>query len=201
MEMFENLEKSKQERIINAALSEFAHRGYRDASTNVITQQAGISKGALFHYFENKETLYSYLMDYTADRITEMVMADMPETDDLIELFYYFAIRKTKLAIKYPLMFDFLYRVIREEPDHPKYHQLIEQSSAIMRTITEGQIDTSRFRPGISFERAIEICMWTSEGFGQAYARQHQSLQPEDMVQGARDLLETLKIMLYKEDE
>ncbi|MDD3656837.1 MAG: TetR/AcrR family transcriptional regulator, partial [Atribacterota bacterium] len=52
---FHSLESEKQERIINAALKEFARNGYGKASTNEIIKQAGISKGSLFNYFNNKK--------------------------------------------------------------------------------------------------------------------------------------------------
>lgn len=45
---FINLEAEKRERIINAALKEFAQKGYDKASTNEIIKEAGISKGSLF---------------------------------------------------------------------------------------------------------------------------------------------------------
>lgn len=51
---FLNLNPEKQDRILNAALKEFAQKGYQNASTNEIVKEAGISKGLLFHYFNNK---------------------------------------------------------------------------------------------------------------------------------------------------
>ncbi|MGI6412409.1 MAG: FtsX-like permease family protein [Syntrophomonadaceae bacterium] len=53
---FYSLEKDKQERIINAALKEFARSGYERASTNVIIKEAEISKGSLFNYFNSKSS-------------------------------------------------------------------------------------------------------------------------------------------------
>ena len=53
-EKFFDLKKEKQDRMINAALKVFALNGYRHASTDDIVREAAISKGLLFHYFENK---------------------------------------------------------------------------------------------------------------------------------------------------
>ena len=41
---FLNLDKEKQDRIINAALKEFALKGYDNASTNEIVKSSEISK-------------------------------------------------------------------------------------------------------------------------------------------------------------
>ena len=58
------MEPEKRERIINAAINEFTKKGYRNASTNEIVKEAGISKGLIFHYFKNKKQLYLFLYDY-----------------------------------------------------------------------------------------------------------------------------------------
>ena len=63
-ERFFELNKEKQERIINAAFKVFAENGYGHSSTDEIVKTADISKGLLFHYFGNKIGLYSFLYDY-----------------------------------------------------------------------------------------------------------------------------------------
>lgn len=65
-ERFFDLTKSKQDRIINGALSVFAENGFSHASTDEITGRAGISKGLLFHYFGSKLGTYTFLYDYSA---------------------------------------------------------------------------------------------------------------------------------------
>lgn len=49
----------KKERMINSALKEFSVNTFQKASTNTIVEEAGISKGLLFHYFGNKK-IFSY---------------------------------------------------------------------------------------------------------------------------------------------
>ena len=62
-EVFFNLNEEKKERIINAAMIEFATHGYENSSTNRIVKECGISKGSLFKYFKSKEELYFYLIE------------------------------------------------------------------------------------------------------------------------------------------
>ncbi|MBQ8967792.1 TetR/AcrR family transcriptional regulator [Ruminococcus sp.] len=61
--VFLELEEAKRQRVINAALEEFALYDYENSSTNRIVKSCGISKGSLFKYFENKEDLYFYLIE------------------------------------------------------------------------------------------------------------------------------------------
>ncbi len=56
-DFFENLDDQKKERILNAAIAEFAYKKYEDASTNNIVMSAQIGKGMLFRYFGNKKNL------------------------------------------------------------------------------------------------------------------------------------------------
>ena len=69
---FDRLNPEKKERIINAALKEFAQNGYEKASTNEIIKEAEIAKGSLFNYFNSKKELYLFLLDYVTKIIEEL---------------------------------------------------------------------------------------------------------------------------------
>ena len=63
-EKFLELPNEKQLRIINAGFEYFGKYGYKGANTEDIANKAGISKGALFYYFKNKESFYLYLHEF-----------------------------------------------------------------------------------------------------------------------------------------
>ncbi|MFZ5773149.1 MAG: TetR/AcrR family transcriptional regulator [Thermodesulfobacteriota bacterium] len=60
---FSNLPPEKQEKIVAAAVREFARHGYRKASINTIVREAGIAKGSLYQYFRNKEVLFVFIFE------------------------------------------------------------------------------------------------------------------------------------------
>lgn len=66
-----NLPAVQQAAIRDAALAEFAAHGFRDASLNRIIQAAGISKGSMYYYFDDKEELYSHVMREQFDALIE----------------------------------------------------------------------------------------------------------------------------------
>lgn len=49
--------------ILDAALKLFSHRGYGATSVNDIAEEAGLSKGNLYHHFPDKETIFRELLD------------------------------------------------------------------------------------------------------------------------------------------
>lgn len=69
-EPYRQLPAEKRRRILDAALEEFAKKDYKSASTDDIAARAGISKGLLFYYFKNKQSLD--LLMYLADGYCHM---------------------------------------------------------------------------------------------------------------------------------
>ena len=69
--LFNSLSPQKQEKVFRAAVSEFASKGYRNASVNTIVKMARISKGSLFQYFRTKRDLF--------DGVVAMAVAQVKE--------------------------------------------------------------------------------------------------------------------------
>lgn len=59
---FQRLAEEKQHAILEAAATEFAQNGFAAASFNRIIESAGLSKGAMYYYFDDKEDLYMTVM-------------------------------------------------------------------------------------------------------------------------------------------
>lgn len=70
---FENLEPERQENILAAAAEEFAAYGYAGASLNRIIMAAGISKGSLYYYFDDKADLFSSVVEVAKERLARSV--------------------------------------------------------------------------------------------------------------------------------
>ena len=106
--MFNQLDESKKMRIIQAALAEFAEKGYDGASTIKIAQKAQISKGSLFHYFQTKETLFNWLIQYGIALVESALYANENILkEDFIEVLVQSALIKLKLFNEYPSLGEF----------------------------------------------------------------------------------------------
>jgi AcrR family transcriptional regulator len=65
---FLNLPDAKRDRITELALDEFSTHPYRQASLSRIVARAGIAKGSMYQYFENKLDLYRWLVTDELER-------------------------------------------------------------------------------------------------------------------------------------
>lgn len=61
----------KREQILDGAKRVFMEQGFDAASMNDITRAAGVSKGTIYVYFQNKEDLFAALIQRERFRITE----------------------------------------------------------------------------------------------------------------------------------
>ncbi|MBE2224720.1 MAG: TetR/AcrR family transcriptional regulator [Anaerolineae bacterium] len=76
---FEKLPPEKRELILETAAKEFAEFGYEGASLNQILAKAGISKGAAYYYFDNKEDLYGTAVSHYAIEMIDKLDLDFQD--------------------------------------------------------------------------------------------------------------------------
>lgn len=164
---FLNLDTEKQDRIINAAIKEFAQKGYDHASTNEIVKEACISKGLLFHYFGNKKQMYFYLFDYC----NKIIADEFYKKINLAETDFFARIRqgvkiKVELLTTYPEIFKFLEEAFLEDSTEIKVE--FEKKKKELNDINIGKIyegiDISKFREDMDIKKILKIITYTFEG-------------------------------------
>ena len=79
---FANLPAAKRQAIIAIAIDEFAAHPYAVASVSRIVERAGIAKGSLYQYFENKQDLFLFLLDYAAQTQLQLLRELTPPDPD-----------------------------------------------------------------------------------------------------------------------
>jgi AcrR family transcriptional regulator len=87
--------EATRQRIIREAASEFARLGFEQANINTIAEQAGIGKGTIYLYFENKRELFLAMLRQIAQAqltsIRAALAADGSLQERLERLFLAFA--------------------------------------------------------------------------------------------------------------
>lgn len=101
---FTRIPADKQQRILDAAIQEFAGKGYNAASINIIARNAGISIGSMYSYFASKEDLFMSVMDSGHNLLEQALkeVVDMPgdlydRMDKMIEVSQRYAIENHQL--------------------------------------------------------------------------------------------------------
>src|SRR6187402_979011 len=64
--------EARREQILVRAQRAFARHGYEGATVNRLEDETGLSRGAIFSYFENKEALFVALVRRSSDRFVEI---------------------------------------------------------------------------------------------------------------------------------
>lgn len=76
---------STKAKIIAVARKLFATRGYAGTSTEALLEELEISRGALYHHFENKEELFAAVMEAVEADITAATAKARGSTTDPVE--------------------------------------------------------------------------------------------------------------------
>jgi AcrR family transcriptional regulator len=75
---FLNLSEEKRQAFIEIALDEFANNDYNTASISKIVEKAGIAKGSVYQYFEDKQDLFMYLLDVSNQEMMTHIQQSAP---------------------------------------------------------------------------------------------------------------------------
>ena len=99
-ERFYRLPEAKKQVIRQAAIKEFARVPFEKASINQIIQNADISRGSFYTYFEDKQDVVRYIFEDNARQMQECCERELDKNDgnlfDMLEWLFEFTIRKRK---------------------------------------------------------------------------------------------------------
>lgn len=186
--------------MINAALKAFATGGYRHASTDDIVKDAAISKGLLFHYFESKLGLYTFIYDYSVRYMTlELKTAVSPKETDMFVLLKQIEQAKMQALKGYPYMQQFLTRSLREDVNEALLasEEMRAALSEVYGAIRE-RMDFSVLPAGIDGARLCKMLDFTIEGL-MAEHFCNASFQPDMLYQEAAEYIDMVKRMAVRQ--
>ncbi len=170
---FEALNPAKKQRIINAALEEFAKHSYDKASTNSIVKNANISKGLLFHYFTNKKTLYNYLSNWSFEIIINALDGKIDWAEpDLFKRLKQVWLIKSEILLEYPYLAKFGETLLADKSKVEAIALVENYRPNIMRDLYQKNIDFTKFKPDIPIDSAMNIIQWTLAGIGENFKPQ-----------------------------
>lgn len=157
-DLFRNLSPEKQEKVFQAAVSEFASKGYRNASMNSLVRTAGISKGSIFQYFKTKRNLFDAVLEMAVQRVKSYLKDVRSETEDLP-----FPDRLERLLRsgfqfidKHPLLTAVYFQLL-QSGDAPfgseRLIQLRRQGNEFLSDLIERAVSKGELRPDIDIHK------------------------------------------------
>ncbi|QTD41940.1 TetR/AcrR family transcriptional regulator [Sporosarcina sp. Te-1] len=170
MKTLSDIDLEKQRNIINSALEEFSIYGYSNASTNRIVKRAGISKGLLFYYFQNKQELLYFLFDYAISYMMEHYV-DKIDTDmvDFFERYKQQRGLKRSIYQENPYLFGFLtgyYYQFRNEMELPaELKQRLGKLESDISDKLHTNLDRDMFRQDMELSEVFTYIKWLLSGY------------------------------------
>ena len=162
----------KREAILRAALKVFASGGVNGVPMPKLAQQAGISTGLIYRYFDSKEALVNELYQEQKAKMAALLFDNLPATKDPYESYCEVWRRMVDYAINCPEAFRFL-----EMQDHRPYltkqtdkveRSILSPLVAYYREMQERKIYRSDMRPEIllTIFWGAFVNLFKSQGYG-----------------------------------
>jgi AcrR family transcriptional regulator len=160
---WENLEQPRRDRVLHAAMAEFGRRGYSGGSLNVIAREAGVAKGSLFQYFEDKFDLFAHVAEQASLTVYTAMAPHLTGPDPGESFVLYFS-RLVETWMDYMaehplergltaatnLELDPQIRLVIREPVHRLYTQAL-------RPMLEAAVATGELRAGTDLEALLAM--------------------------------------------
>lgn len=209
-ENFKKLDLKKQEEIISVAFTEFANNGYKNTSTTEIAKKSCIGKGTLFFYFNTKNDLYNYLIDYGISYLkTNFIDKISGQKQDFIERCKQISKLKLIAYTEKPYILNFFAKIYTDKDKQnisKNLHKRLDELVELMPKILYQNIDTESFRSDLDKETIMKLIKWCSDGYQAELILNLQRVEMSDMLskndttawQDYDKFLKNLKKIFYK---
>ncbi len=159
---FFNLQKQKQDAILDAAMDEFASFPYDKATIDNIVKKAGIPKGSFYQYFSNKEDVYRYLFEIISREKTkklELYLLKLGETSfsEFIRRFYFEGIDFNFKDSSYMNLREKFFNNCSKELRDEILEFLIQDSNRLFEVVVDYYISKGELKEGLNIRLVSEM--------------------------------------------
>jgi AcrR family transcriptional regulator len=105
------MDPAKADHILEVAAQLFAKRHYHEVRMEDVALKAGVAKGTIYRYFEDKEDLYLGLILAGGERLFAEVESALAAVDDPEEKIAIYVERTIQFFREYPYFFDLVQRI------------------------------------------------------------------------------------------
>lgn len=161
---FEKLDASRKHAILGAAAEEFGEYGFEHASYNRIIRRAGISKGAMYYYFSDKDDLFQTVLATALTEFLEQI--GFPFEADGADAFWAACERMYARSLAYMLASPNnaalclgITRARQRSGDHPVVQALSEQVSDWARALVRRGQELGAVREDLPEDLLVQVAV------------------------------------------
>jgi AcrR family transcriptional regulator len=198
---FARLDPDKRANIILVASEEFAALGYEKASLNTIIARCGMSKGAMYYYFSDKDDLYETVLDDFLARLFE-IWSDGAEYKhqpfdevETPEAYWEEWIAHYRRSIRHyqknPVYGEMFHRCLRSRASgtsHAALNKVAEQIREWIATVLKRGEELGAVRKDLPEGLLLDSAFGMLEGFDRWLFQEFANL-PEDEIDGIAELV------------
>jgi AcrR family transcriptional regulator len=137
-ETFLNLNVEKKENVMRAAINEFSKHGFEKGNIGDIAKNAGVAKGSMYQYFENKRELFLYSVKWSLELLSKKYEKYLIVTDKEINIFDY--LYESSKAIIVQMREERELVIFIQDVFLGKYTSLMDESMEYMMKFSEKYI-------------------------------------------------------------
>ncbi len=156
-----DVSEERKEQILEAATEVFIRAGFHKARMDDIAKQAGLSKGALYWYFDSKDAIIQGIMDRMFAREFEQmnafIDAEMPAREKL-ELYLEMTVEDiARFEALMPIMYEFWAMLLRKKRVKEVLGSYYKGFFDILIPIIQQGIDRGEFRDVNAEDVAVTV--------------------------------------------
>ncbi|SHJ09811.1 TetR/AcrR family transcriptional regulator [Desulfosporosinus lacus] len=169
---FNRLDDDKKERVMRAAIEEFQAHGFEKSKIEVIAHNAGVAKGSIYQYFDDKKELFLYSVTWALEYFMKVIDRQTPLKDmDVYEYFLSGSRERFELLKREPLLVEFSMDVASG-----KYASLAKEANSELYRIGEEYelrlIDNGKKRGTIRDDLDDKILLLFFQGVTEKFTRE-----------------------------
>lgn len=197
-ETFFNLPEAKRQKVLDAAVAEFAEWPFSQASVNRIVERAGISKGSFYQYFSSKEDLFVYLTQVIGEQKKQVLDATIREVgaEDLFSTLRALYLGGLRFAARHP-EYAAIGRNMLQEKDSPVYQRLLAEGRETMlgwfQSMLDAEVAAGRVRPDVDTHFAAYLIAALSSHVSEYYDEFVDDVFDERMLDTVDALIDLLR--------
>jgi AcrR family transcriptional regulator len=167
-----DVSEERKDQILEAATRVFTQRGFDEARMDDIVEEAGLSKGTLYWYFESKESLITAIVDRVFDwetaHMRKIIDGDESAPQKLEAIVDITVQDLGRMKPLMPILFEFWSLSLRKETVKQAIKRYYQRFLDLIEPVIQQGIEEGDFRPAnvtsavITFGAVFEgtILMW-----------------------------------------